>query len=111
MKDNKVGKSRFCIYFGGFRGECVSSNEIFWGIKDDTVGLLKNLVCELIHSTLESGTEGESPEKQRKTRQNTLHKITTAPPHSGFDGGKWVKITSKSPNSISVTLRYAQILS
>ena len=52
----------------------------------------KKLAFELIHNTLESGTEEERPEKQRKTRQNTLHKIATAPSHSGFEGGKWVKM-------------------
>ena len=51
----------------------------------------KKLLFELIHNNLESGTEEESPDKRRKTRQNTLHKITTAPPNSGFEGGKWVK--------------------
>ena len=71
----------------------------------------KKLEFELIHNKLESGTEEESPEKRRKTRQNTLHKITTAPPHSGSEGGKWVKSTSKSTNSINVTLRDAHILS
>ena len=39
MKDNKVGKSRFFIYSGGFLGECVSCNVIFWEIKEDTVGV------------------------------------------------------------------------
>ena len=71
----------------------------------------KRLAFDFIHNTLERGTEEERPERRRNTRQNTLHKITTAPPHSGFEGGKWVKSTSKSTNSINVTLWDAQILS
>ena len=51
----------------------------------------RKLAFELIHNTLESGTEEERPDKRNKTHQNMLHKITTAPPHSGFEGGKWVK--------------------
>ena len=51
----------------------------------------KKLAFELIHDTLENGTKEERPERRRNTRQNTLHKITTVPPHSGFEGGKWVK--------------------
>ena len=47
-----------------------------------------NLEFELIHNTLESGTEEERLEKCRKSRQNMLQKITIAPPHSGFEGGK-----------------------
>ena len=38
-------------------------------------------------------------------------KIFTAPPQSDFEGGKWVKSTSKSTNSINVTLQDAQFLS
>ena len=51
----------------------------------------KNLALEFIRNTLERGAEEERPERRRNTRQNTLHKITTAPPHSGFEGRKWVK--------------------
>ena len=51
----------------------------------------KKLAFVFIHNTLESGTEEERPERHSNTRQNTLHKITTAPSHSGFEGGKWVK--------------------
>ena len=51
----------------------------------------KKLAFELIHNTFESGTEEERPERRGNTRQNMLHKISTAPPHSGFEGGKWVK--------------------
>ena len=40
----------------------------------------KKLAFELIHNPLESGTEEERPERQRNTCQNTLNKITTAPP-------------------------------
>ena len=46
-----------------------------------------------------------------KTCRNTLHTITTAPPHSGFEGWKWIKSTRKSTNSINVTLQDAQHLS
>ena len=56
----------------------------------------KKLAFELIHYTLESGTEEEKPDRGRNTRQNKLHKITTAPPHSGFEGGKWVKKYKKN---------------
>ena len=51
----------------------------------------KNLAFYFIHNTLESDTEEERPERRNNTRQNTIHKITAAPPHSGFGGGKWVK--------------------
>ena len=59
----------------------------------------KKLLFELIHNTLESGTDEERPERWRNTRQNTLHKITTAPPHSGFEGSKWVKVQAKVPTA------------
>ena len=51
----------------------------------------KKIAFELIHNTLESGNEENRPEKRRKTYQNTIQKITTSAPHSGFEGGKWVK--------------------
>ena len=56
----------------------------------------KNIAFELTHNTLQSGTEEERPERRRNTHQNTLHKITTSLPHSGFEDGKWVKSTSKN---------------
>ena len=82
----------------------------FGELKMTQLEFQKKLAFELIHNKLESGTEEERPEKWRNTRQNKLHKITTAPPHSGFECGKWVKSTSKSTKSINVTLRYAKIL-
>ena len=63
----------------------------FGGLKMTQLEFRKKLAFELINNTLDSGTEEENPEKRRKTRQNTIHKITTSPPHSGFKGGKWVK--------------------
>ena len=51
----------------------------------------KKLVFELIHNTLESVTKEERPERRRNKGQNTLHKITTAPPHSDFEGKKQIK--------------------
>ena len=71
----------------------------------------KKLVLEMIHNTLENGTEEQRPERRRNTRQNMPRKIFTAPPQSDFEGGKWVKSTSKSTNSINVTLQDAQFLS
>ena len=83
----------------------------FWELKMTPLKFWKKLAFEFIHNTLDSGTEEERPEKQNKTRQNTLHKIATAPSHSGFEGVKWVKSTSKSTKSINVTLWDTYILS
>ena len=63
----------------------------FGELKMTQLEFRKKLAFKLIHNTLESGTEEERPERRRNTRQNTLHNIITAPPHSGFEGGKWVK--------------------
>ena len=49
------------------------------------------LAFELIHNTLESVPGKDRPERHMNKLQNTLQKITTAPPHSGFEVGKWVK--------------------
>ena len=63
----------------------------FGELKMTQLEFRKNRAFELIHNTLDSGTDEERTERRRNTRQNTLHKITTAPPNSGFEGGKWVK--------------------
>ena len=63
----------------------------FGELKMTQLEFWKKLDFEFIHNTLKSGTEEERPDKRRKTRQNTLHKITTAPTHSGFEGRKWVR--------------------
>ena len=63
----------------------------FGELKMTQLEFRKKLAFELIHNTLENGTEEERPKKRRKKRQNTLQKITTSPPHSGFEGGKWIK--------------------
>ena len=65
--------------------------QYFGELKMTQLEFKKKIVFEFIHTTLESGTEEERPERRRNTLQNTLHKITTASPHSGFEGGKWVK--------------------
>ena len=63
----------------------------FGELKMTQLEFREKLVFELIHNTLESGNEEERPDIRRNKRQNTLHKITIDPPHSGFEGGKWVK--------------------
>ena len=63
----------------------------FGELKMTQLEFRKKLAFELIHNTLESGTKEERPDKWRNTRQNMLHKITTAPPHSGFEGEKLIK--------------------
>ena len=63
----------------------------FGELKMTQLEFQKNLAFELIHNTLESGAEDKRPDRGRNTHQNTLHKITTAPPRSGFECGKWVK--------------------
>ena len=75
------------------------SMRYFEELKMTQLEFRKKLSFEFIHNTLESGTEEERPERQRNTYQNRLHKINTAPPHSGFEGGKWVKKRAKVPTA------------
>ena len=91
MEDKKVGNRVFALILAVSEVNAYLAMRYSGELKMKQLEFRKKLAFELIHNTLRIGTEEERPETQRNTCQNTLHKTTTAPPHSGFEDGKWVK--------------------
>ena len=56
MKDNRVGKSLFFVYFGGFEVNAYIAMTYFGKLKMKQLEFWKQLLFELIYNTLESGT-------------------------------------------------------